>query len=347
MDFKEFANQFTQDVQNVLADSSPGARVTRHEVEKLQGESYTALSVGPKEGAFVSINLEALYQRMEADYPYEDMVKGVVRDAERYLETGGLEVDSAQIVDYERAKEFLCVEVVGTERNKEMLEKIPHTDVENMSLVYRVQLGKDDSGLSTVLVTNQMLGNYGVSAEQLHADAMESSARIRPAAIMSMQKMMAEMMGMSVEDMPPEMALPLFVVTNEDKVMGAAAVFYPEVMEHAAKELNGSYFVLPSSVHEVLLFPDDGETEVGALQAMVREINANEVQPRDRLSDQVYHYDAGEKVFELGEKFEARKAEKDKMNEKSSVLEELRSKQKTAEVKPLTPKSARSQEAEL
>lgn len=190
---------------------------------------------------------------MEAGYPYEDMAKGVVGDAECYLETGGLEVDTAQIALYERAKAFLCVEVVGTERNKEMLEKIPRTDVENMFLVYRVQLGKDASGLSAVLAANRMLKNYGASVKRLHADATDRSARVRPAAIMSVRQMMAEMMGMSVEDMPPETAPPLFVVISEDKVMGAAAVFYTEAMEQAAKEVNGSCFVLPSSVHEVLL----------------------------------------------------------------------------------------------
>lgn len=74
---------------------------------------------------------------------------------------------------------------------------------------------------------------------------------------------------------------------------------------------------------------------------MIREIHVNKARPGDRPSDQVYHYDAGEKILELGEKFEVRKTEK------SSALEELRSKQNTVKMKPVTPKAAHLQGAEL
>lgn len=69
---------------------------------------------------------------------------------------------------------------------------------------------------------------------------------------------------------------------------------------------------------------------------MVQEINQAEVQPADRLSDSVYHYDAKERLFEKGDRFEERqkekKAEKSRPKEKESLMQKLDAKKKEAQV---------------
>ena len=128
-------------------------------------------------------------------------------------------------------------------------------------------------GRMTSVVTNQMMEGFGVSQEQLHQDAVENAAVLHPASLRSMQEVMASMMG----------------------------------MEMAAEQMGGDFFVLPSSIHEVLLLPDDGNADFHELEAMVQSINEAEVAPADRLSDNVYHYDKTDRVFELAEKTAGRK----------------------------------------
>lgn len=96
----------------------------------------------------------------------------------------------------------------------------------------------------------------------------------------------------------------------------------PDFMDNAAGILKGDFFVLPSSLHEVLLFRDDGMTDYRGLEEMVRIINETEVQPADRLTDTVYHYDASERIFETGREFEDRMAEK-ALGKRESVLADL------------------------
>lgn len=244
-------------------------------------------------------------------------------------------IDTSQITDYARAKPLLCVEVVGTRRNADMLENVPHTDIEDLSMVYRVQLGEDSRGVATVLVTNAMLEGYGVTKEQLHADALESSEQNRPAFIKTMRAVMAETLGMPEEIMPPDRAPTLYVVSNEQRLQGAAAAFYPGLMEAAARELQGNFFLLPSSVHEVLLLPDDGMVTAAELSAMVTAVNRTEVRPSEQLSDSVYHYDAEARAFERGEAFEARRDEKQNEKEsRTSVLKDLQDKKQDMDLKP-------------
>ena len=300
MDFKEFVNKLEQDLKDAMADISPGATVDVRSVEKLQEGSYTGITISPA-GGNVGMNLNAnqLFDQMQDGQSYEGVLAVAVSTAERGLHDMPA-VDVSELMNYEAAKKYLCFDVVGSDRNADMLEKVPHTDKENISMVYRLQLDSTENGAATVLITNAMMEQFGVTKEQLHADAMENAQEIRPADFRTMAAVMAEMMGMP-EEMMADMAPPMYVATNQDKVQGAAVMFYPDFMDQAAKELGGDIFILPSSVHEVLILPDDGNMNAQELKEMVTSINASEVSPEDRLTDSVYHYDAQERIFESHE----------------------------------------------
>lgn len=60
-----------------------------------------------------------------------------------------------------------------------------------------------------------------------------------------------------------------------------------------------------------LLVKDNGQFDRASLEQMVKEVNATQVAPEDKLTDSVYHYDSQSKVFELAENFEANKRMKD------------------------------------
>ena len=63
------------------------------------------------------------------------------------------------------------------ERNAEMLEKIPHKEIEDMAVVCRLVVGNDETtGLGTILINNDMLQNFGITEEQLFADAARELA---------------------------------------------------------------------------------------------------------------------------------------------------------------------------
>lgn len=212
-----------------------------------------------------------------------------------------------------------------------------------MSVVYRFVIDSNDDGRATILATNNMLEAMGITPEQFHEDALKNAPELKPAVITGMSEVMAEMMGMSPEEMAM-MGMPtdpadeqMFVATVPDKIHGAGVLAYQDFMDQAAERVGGSFYILPSSLHEVLLVPDNGQMNLQDLEAMVREVNATQVAPEDKLTDNVYHYDAEAKVFELGEKFVEREATKDsveKSEEKSSVLGDLKAKKEEVAKQP-------------
>ncbi len=230
------------------------------------------------------------------------------------------------------------MEVVSAERNAEMLENVPHKQMEDMAVVYRLVLDKDNAGNGTILVTNNMMEQFGVTPEQLHEDAVKNAPEIRPSEIKSMTEVLSEMMGNDFVQIPDPTDEQMFVATVPDKTRGAGVIAYPNFMEDAAVKLEGDFYVIPSSVHEVILVKDNGQMTAEQLEAMVKDVNANQVAPEDRLTDHVYHYDSEEHIFELADKYEQRQADKefeDKAAGKDSVLNDLKEKkEKSAKETP-------------
>lgn len=304
MDFKEFQESIVQDMK----DRTWGVNFDIQPVEKLQGQSYTGLSIQPQDGIMAAtVNLEQMYTQMIDGMPYEQVVDNLVERTAEILDDMP-QVNMNDLTNYEVMKEKLVVQVIPTERNQDMLQHIPHKDIEDMSLVYRMMMDHNESGTSSILVTNQIMASYGITQEQLHQDALDAAVINNPATFRNLQEVLCDLMGMPAEMMPPMDGPQLYVASVEGSVNGAGVIAYPDFMEQVADQLGGDFFVLPSSVHEVLVLPDDGNTDRSVLESMVRDVNATEVQLEDQLSDNVYHYDSQDKVFELASSYEQRMA---------------------------------------
>lgn len=79
----------------------------------------------------------------------------------------------------------------------------------------------------------------------------------------------------------------IYVVTNEWGFRGASAILDTQTLKEEG--LIGEFVMLPSSIHEVLLVPDDGVFDDGLMSEMVQSINAAEVEPEEWLGDKAYH----------------------------------------------------------
>ena len=169
-------------------------------------------------------------------------------------------------------------------------------------------------------ITNEMLADYGITPEQLHQDAIENTGRIFKPRI---QSMMEALTGIPEEN--PQM----MIVTNEQGSLGASALFCKGIMDQAAEHMKGNYFVLPSSIHELLVVPDNGDFNRADLEKMVREANRTVVDAADRLSDEVYHYDRKDRIFERADAFERRT--QTRAAQKESLLGRLQDKKDQVE----------------
>ena len=336
MNYEEFKARFIDDITERIAEKGDKMKLSTHTINKLN-ETYEALTATPEGSQLgVNINLDRFYEAYSAGMPYDLAVDRATELIDKGLRERP-EINVETLTDYEQVKNKLAIEVVSADTNKEVLANVPHKNIEDMAIVYRLVMESDENGRASILVTNSMVNSFGITPEQLHNDAIENAPQIKPAEIRGMSEVLreimgperAEMMGLNVVDPADEK---IFVATVPDKVHGAGVIAYQDFMDKAAERVGGDFFILPSSLHEILIVPDNGEVNLDALKSMVKEVNANEVRPEDKLTDSVYHYDSKDKIFELGEKFVNRQmerkralAEKEVKPEKKSIVDELKS----------------------
>ena len=330
MDYEQFKATFAEDLKTNLQRLGIEADISEHHIEKLN-DSYNAFNVTPKGSSIgINANLDEIFYAMERGRDYSEVLSGVTESLKGSLEHMP-KLQVSDLTNYEEMKSKLAMEVVSAERNAKMLQNVPHEQMEDIAVVYRLVLDSSKDASSTVLVTNDLMDKFGITHEQLHDDAMKNAPLIRPAEIKGMEETLNEMQGgPALEPDPDEI---LFVAGVPDQNHGAAVIAYPNFFEDAAEKLGGDYFIIPSSIHEVLLVKDTGEMNARDLASMIREVNATEVAPEDVLTDHAYHYDSKEHIFESADKFEERQAEMEAAGpeeDRGSLIEQLNAKKEEA-----------------
>ena len=312
MDFEEFVNVVKARIREFLPDDYANASVEVTETRKLN-HSYPALIIR-QEGQEIapSIDLGELYKELENSSMDEVLVLAASL-AERRPDG----IDLSQLNDYETAKERLIIRISNADGNRSLLNDVPHKEVNGLAITYHLLISMDGGEMGSAIITNKIMEMFGITQEQLHEDAVNNSPKILPPSVEPMENMLGKMMGFGLFEETPavfaeqveELDLQrdgMAVLTNTQAVNGAAVIFYPDVMRQIGDSQNVDMFILPSSTHEVILVPDNGSVKLRDLEEMVKSINESAVEPKDRLSDTVYHYDHKEHLLEKGSDFESR-----------------------------------------
>ena len=343
MDYESFKKEFTEDIKEKLYEMGYGDVDIKINNIKKVNRDYEAMNVVPEGGVMgVSFNLEEIFTKFEQSGDYDSVLKNTTSFVANGIDTAP-KTDIDNLLNYEEMKNKLSIEVISAEANKELLLNIPHDRIEDLAAVYRFVLKSESTGKASILVSNEMMQKMGITHEQLKNDALYNAPIIRPAVIKGMNEVIKELMGKEAYELANgtgNVEESVYVATVPDKDSGAGVLSYQNFMDQAAERVGGDFFILPSSIHEILIVKDDGEMKAELLRNMVQQINRTELMPEDKLSDNVYHYDSKEHVFELAEKFEARQKEKMKgiemkADSRDSVIKDMKSKQKEVSKMPI------------
>ena len=207
------------------------------------------------------------------------------------------------ISDYEKVKDHTYLRMIPGD--SPVLKDTPHKMVEDMALVVNIHLESfsDENGRSCVVVSKPLMEMYGIDEKQLFADAEKNSLANEPIVFTPLGDMIKSLIESEELPSPEEAGIVTYIATNKSGFQGAAVAGYPDFTEKAAETIGGSFYMIPSSVHEFILIKDDGMPKAKDLNAMIKNVNETVLEPRDILSAQCYHYDAKNKVLETGLKY--------------------------------------------
>lgn len=291
MEYEVFKIEMTNAIKNAAGEE---VEVHTGQVKKNNGIRLDAVSLlFPRECVAPTIYLNNLYEGYLAGDTIEQLAEYVVYISVHTRPKVTIPADF--FMDYEQMRHRICYRLVNYEKNKESLEHMPHRRYLDLAVVYYYLIEPEVMPNASVPIRNEDLKRLGISEEQLAEDAEKNTPEILPWDFMKIHEMVEQISQRDVicyeEKEGIFTVMPMYVLTNKEKFLGAACLLYPDVLSEIAKELQSSFYVLPSSIHECIIMPESGEYSKESLSSMVAEINATQLDEVEVLQDHVYFYD--------------------------------------------------------
>ena len=205
-------------------------------------------------------------------------------------------------MELDQQKDKIVYRLINYKENEEKLKKLPHIRFLDLAITFYCYIDLREQTLSMVPISHELAGKWKVSVKELLAYAHSNTPRIFPIMWSSLEDVVRNMMDeeqfqKTMQDHDNDVSM--FVVTNEVAMNGATVMLYEEAFHEIAETLGGRLFILPSSIHEVVLLPYDEAIDTEYLASLVKEVNLTQVPWEDVLSNHIYYYDSKRKAFEI------------------------------------------------
>ncbi len=300
MNLKSFIQEVIARVQAVVGEE---AGVYVQEVRKNNGVLMQGLTIMRKGGnVSPTVYLDSFYELMKEGMDMGKIVAKILAVYVRGLPRGSVDMEFFR--DFEKVKDRIVYRLVNREKNRELLEEIPHVDFLDLAICFYYSYEHPELGEGMILIHNDHMAMWKTDHRELMQLAERNTPRLMQSQLSSMDNAMQDILDKEqlaeLREMQQETGRYLYVLSNTKHIQGAAVILYPGILAEAAKHLGGSFYILPSSIHEVLLLPDDGQSSGQELHEMIAEINRSQLQEEEVLSDYAYRYDAADgKVTEV------------------------------------------------
>ena len=311
LNYEEFKERIKDDIKDYMDEKYKDCEVVIRKVNKTNREvdGLDMLDIPGLKNATPTLYVNDLYEKYEKTGDYEEIARMAAETMEYGIKSFNSQIKE-ECLDTSKLKDKVFFSLINAEQNRELLNTVPHREFEDLAIVYRWNIGSDSMGTYTNLVNNDLAEKEGLTENDLYNAANKNTKELFPVLVKNMNEVISEIIfGESElgEEMQEEfnevmMETPnehsMYVITNESKLYGAASILYEEPLHELAEKVGSDLYILPSSVHEVIAVSADFSSP-DELAEMVYEINMDQVDINDRLSNQVYCYDKDLRTLRL------------------------------------------------
>ena len=266
-------------------------RISIHDVMKNNGVTLCGLTLRQDDSNISpTIYLNAYY---DAYRNGQATLAGIVDEVLELYERNRVNrsIDMRQFLDYGAIRHRIVYKLINTEQNRELLKDVPHIAFHDLSIVFQFLIMEESFCNATILIHNAHLKIWNVSVTELYKNARQNTPLLNKYEIKSMSEVLCELSCCDGAAASEERAqISLYVLSNQSRVHGAACMLYPELLKDFAEAMGQDIYIIPSSVHEVLLLPADDRQEAAYIKEMIQEVNDTQVNAEEVLSYSVYFY---------------------------------------------------------
>ena len=301
MNKKEFAEWVKNALQERFGETM---EVKLQEVRKNNNVTLLGVMVCDKVmNISPTVYLDELFQDYENGRDKEELLNIVYECVKRGMPRKP--IDMSFFVDYENVCNKLCFKLINQAKNAQLLTDIPNIPYLDLAICFYYPFWNEEIGAGSILIHNSHLQRWGKSVTDLWQAASKNTRTLCPEQCCPMEEVLLELTGSQAKVWPPlpeggdDGYFPLRILTNQQRIFGASVIIYEGYLEALSQRMDSSFFLLPCSIHEMILIPQEDRVGVERLEDMVSSANETSVAEQDYLSDHVYYYDRQKKKVEI------------------------------------------------
>lgn len=222
-----------------------------------------------------TIYIQEYYEDMQKGMTFSEVFQEILNAYYHYRPTEN--IDPSFFRDFQNVSPRIAYKLVNYHQNQELLRDIPHVPFMDLAIVFYCLVTSIGHANATILINNEHLRLWHIQTESLYALARENTPTL----------MRSHFEQMSFSTLSP---IPMYVLTNESRYFGAACMLYDKLLEKLSESLSADFYIIPSSIHEVILVPFAPHMKKDDFDQMVREVNSSQLQPEEVLADHVYYF---------------------------------------------------------
>lgn len=286
MNYQEFIENVKDYVTSQL---NSGQRVSITRVTKNNGIVYDGLFiVDPMLNVTPTIYLNPYYHRYLNGVSLEDIYEDILTTYQNNLPDH--DFDISIFTDFSKARERIVMKLINRKRNEALLREVPFIPYMDLAIVFVCMVSELLNEYATILIYHQHLKLWNIGPSELYQIAMNNSPRLLPVHLESAEHLFEKMSPSTLSCLtPPQM----YILSNQIKVHGATSILYPGLLDSIADNLGCNLIIIPSSIHEVLIFPENN-TPLGYsmehFEALIHEVNDTQLTDDEILGDHAYLY---------------------------------------------------------
>lgn len=297
MEKKEFIEKLKQAIAESLGDEY---QIEIREVQKNNNVVLQGLMIHTREqNVSPTIYLDSFWQAYENGIPFAAIIERILKIYQE--ETPEESVDMSFFKHFEEVKDRLCYRLISAEQNRELLTGIPHIEYLDLAICFYYAYQGETLGNGSILIHNSHMEMWNVTVDILYELAQKNTPALFPGTwnsmetvikdLMAEQKQTGEELSLDEEEQKEFFEqLPMKILSNSSKVHGAVCILYPELLAHMADSEECNYYIIPSSIHEVIVLRDTGNEDVDKLRKIIVEVNTTQVEPEEILSNSLYYF---------------------------------------------------------
>lgn len=222
--------------------------------------------------------------------------------------------------EFAEMRDSIIYRIINYDKNVKLLKDVPHILFLDLAITFHCLIRSNEEGIGTIRITNDHVKSWDIDMNQLIEIARINTPKLFPAVIKSMsevvfdvvnkkleaktditnhieqmkieqkKKEQDEIFSYVIEDSKRHRTDEMYVITNTKGINGASCLLYPNVIKNFADQLDTDFYILPSSIHELILVKATKSLTKQTLMDMVIDVNKTQVPEEEILSNNVYYY---------------------------------------------------------